>query len=72
MRSRSPWFVEYAVPPGSVGLDGGEVTGPLRIAPRRSGLDATGEFVARAEAAQNRRSRDAALDAGPPLEGARE
>lgn len=42
-----PWFVEYAVPPGSAGLDGGEVTGPLRVALARSGLEATGELVAR-------------------------
>ncbi|MEE2941004.1 MAG: hypothetical protein VX460_11505 [Planctomycetota bacterium] len=41
-----PWFVEYAVPPGSSRLVGGEPAGPLRVALERSGLGAKGELIA--------------------------
>lgn len=40
-----PWFVEYAVPPGSTRADGVELARPLRIALQRSGLGATGELI---------------------------
>ena len=42
-----PWFLEYALPPGSVRLEGGEAAGPLRVALVRSGLEATGALIAR-------------------------
>ncbi len=41
-----PWFVEYAVPRGSTRSEGSELAAPLRVALKRSGLDAAGELIA--------------------------